>query len=60
MIMIKFFFQLYYREIDFFAFDSIVDENIFNDFVVYNNVNIIFRNVKLFVQQIQRVKIKRR
>ena len=62
MMTLKFskLYKLYEREIGLFEPNLIVNENIFDDLVVHDNVDVIFRNVKLFVQQIQRVYVERR
>ena len=57
--MILHFYDLYVRQIDFFVSNLFIEKNIFVDFVVYNDVSVMYRDVKLFVQLIQRVDIER-
>ena len=47
------------RQIDFFISDLFIEKNTFDDFVVHDDVNVMFRDVRLFVRQIQHVNIER-
>ena len=53
--MSAYFYDLYVRQIGFFIPDLPIEQNTPDDLVVNDNVNAVFRDVRLFVQQIRRV-----